>query len=479
MSSGEEQNMIKDITVPEIGEKIESGKVIGVLVAKGDKVDIDQPLIEFETDKAVVEIPSTEKGVVAEIKVQDGDEVKIGQVIVRIETDSDAAASGTEASPKEAVSPKQESREDNQVDERADEQSDVDQQEEADASRSVRSAAKPVSFDRSSKPVEKTEEESQSTPEESGSSGGGPSAAASPSVRRLARELGADINEVEGTGPGGRITMDDVKAHVKGIVTSQVSGARTAALSVGARDARPLPDFSKWGDIRREAMNRVRSITAESTGYAWNVVPHVTQFDQADVTDFEVFRQKYANAAEKAGGKLTITAVLLRVIAAALKKYPKFNASIDIDSQEIIYKDYYHIGMAVDTERGLLVPVIRDVDKKSIIELSAELTDLADRTRSKKVKPEEMEGGTFTISNQGSIGGVDFTPIVYWPQVAILGVSRSSVQPRYIDGAFKPRTILPLSLSYDHRLIDGADAARFLSWVAQAIEHPYLVFFEG
>ncbi|MCB2201794.1 2-oxo acid dehydrogenase subunit E2 [bacterium] len=462
--------MIKEITIPEIGEKIESGKVVGVLVSKGDSVDIDQPLIEFETDKAVVEIPSTEKGTVAEVTVKDGDEVKIGQVIVKIETNGDGAADTKADAPKEQPS-KQPEPEEASAEEQAAEEP---EQEEKPS----KSAAKAPAVESKAKQPEAEEPVSRQDDRDEAETPAS-EAPASPSVRRLARELGADVTEIRGTGPGGRITMEDVKAHVKEIITSRNGSGAPVHSPGGQRASRPLPDFSKWGDIRKEPMNRVRSITADSTAYAWNVVPHVTQFDRADVTDFEAFRQKYAKAAEKAGGKLTITAVLLKVMAAALKKYPQFNASIDTDSQEIIYKDYCHIGMAVDTDRGLLVPVLRDVDRKSIVDLAVELTDLAERTRTKKIKPEEMEGGTFTISNQGAIGGVDFTPIVYWPQVAILGVSRSSVQPRYIDGQFEARTILPLSLSYDHRIIDGADAARFLSWVAQALEHPFLVFFEG
>ncbi len=468
--------MIQEITIPEIGEKIESGKVVGVLVSTGDTVDIDQPLIEFETDKAVVEIPSTAKGTVTEISVKNGDEVRIGQVIVRIETDSESASTQKQPQPEPEKPPVSQDR-------AATAESETAAPKSRPAPKGIeKESAKPIAS-ASPDSEETTEDSGEETPEPRQSeelhepAEGEHAAPASPSVRRLARELGADINEVRGTGPGGRITVEDVKAHVKKIVTGHAT-AEPGGFGESSREGRALPDFSKWGDIRREPMSRVRSITADSTGYAWNVIPHVTQFDRADISEVEGFRRKYAKAAEKAGGKLTVTAILLKVIAAALRKYPKFNASIDPANQEIIYKDYCHLGMAVDTDRGLLVPVIRDVDRKSIIDLSAELTDIADRTRNKKIKPEELEGGTFTISNQGSIGGVDFTPIVYWPQVAILGVSRSSVQPTYIDGELKPRTILPLSLSYDHRLIDGADAARFLNWVVQALEHPLLVLFE-
>jgi pyruvate dehydrogenase E2 component (dihydrolipoamide acetyltransferase) len=247
-----------------------------------------------------------------------------------------------------------------------------------------------------------------------------------------------------------------------------------------AEGVKEMPDFSKWGDISRKPLSKVRSIIAGGTEQSWSLIPHVTQFDKADITDLEIFRKKYSKIAEKEGGKLTVTAIILKVIVAALKKYPRFNSSIDPQKGEIIYKEYYNIGMAVDTDRGLLLPVIRDVDKKSILDLSVELLELADRTRDKKVTPDEMEGGTFTISNQGGIGGTDFTPIVFWPQVAILGISRASKQPVYDEDeeTFKPRTVLPLSLSYDHRIIDGADAARFLRWVTEALEHPFLIDFE-
>jgi len=300
-------------------------------------------------------------------------------------------------------------------------------------------------------------------------------APASPSVRRLARELGADINRVPGTGPGGRISVEDVKAYVKDVVTGQSSQDG----GTGQRSARRLPDFARWGDIRREKMSRVRMVTSDSVGYSWNVVPHVTQFDRADISGFDAFRDKYGKLAEKAGGKLTITSVLIKILSAALQRFPKFNASIDVENGEIVYKDYCHIGMAVDTDRGLLVPVIRDVDKKSIVRLSADVVEMAGKARDKKINPDEMEGGTFTISNQGGIGGTNFTPIVLWPQVAILGVSRGSVEPEFVDGEFKPKTILPLSLSYDHRIIDGADAARFLRWVCEALENPLVMHLDS
>jgi pyruvate dehydrogenase E2 component (dihydrolipoamide acetyltransferase) len=427
--------MVKDIKIPNIGEKVESGLVVGVLVNVGDTVAVDQPLLELETDKAVVEIPSPEKGRIAEILVKVDDEVKIGQVIARIEVAGEGEATPEPPAP----APKEEP---------AGEKPEAVPEDETEA----------------------TEEEIDETAEEPPPSGA--LAPAAPSVRRLARELGADINRVTGTGPGGRISGDDVKAYVKKVMT----GVR--ALKAGERAHPELPDFSRWGDITREKMSKIRTLTAAAMSQSWNVVTRVTQFDEADITELETFRTKYKKQILQAGGKLTITAILVKVLAAALQRFPRFNASLDLDANEIIYKNYYHIGIAVDTDRGLIVPVIRNADKKSIRELAVDLTDLGERTRNKKIKPDELEGGTFTISNQGGIGGTNFTPIVYWPQAAILGVSRSHSHPGHIGEHIESRTILPLALSYDHRIVDGADAARFLHWVVDALEHPLLLSLE-
>ncbi|MGH8325048.1 MAG: 2-oxo acid dehydrogenase subunit E2 [Steroidobacteraceae bacterium] len=295
--------------------------------------------------------------------------------------------------------------------------------------------------------------------------------AAAPSVRRFARELGVEIGVVPGTGPGGRISVDDVKAYVKGITT----GARPAT---GA-SAVALPDFSKWGAVERQPMRAVRRKTAEHLAHAWFTIPAVTQHDKADITQLEDLRKQYAKRAEAAGGKLTVTAIALKVVSAALKVFPQFGASLDMARQEIIYKKYCHIGVAVDTDRGLLVPVIRDVDRKNIIELSVELNQAAERARAKKLTQDEMEGGVFTITNLGGIGGTYFSPIVNAPEGAILGISRGALEPVYRNGQFEPRLMLPVSLSYDHRLIDGADAARFVRWVAEALEQPFLLALQG
>jgi pyruvate dehydrogenase E2 component (dihydrolipoamide acetyltransferase) len=294
-------------------------------------------------------------------------------------------------------------------------------------------------------------------------------APAAPSIRRLARELGVDINHVSGRGPGGRISDADVKAHAKSLISQPVARAGAAL------PAAPLPDFTRWGDVERQAMSNVRRKTAEHLSYTWSTVPQVTQYDKADVTTLEELRKRYGKRAEEAGGKLTVTAVALRVVASALKIFPQFAASIDAGRNEIIYKRYFHIGVAVDTDRGLLVPVIRDADKKNIVELSVELAHVAEKARNRKLALEDMEGGVFTITNLGGIGGTAFSPIVNAPEVAILGISRASLEPVLVNGTFQSRKMLPLSLSYDHRLIDGADAARFLRWVAEALEQPFLL----
>ena len=293
---------------------------------------------------------------------------------------------------------------------------------------------------------------------------------AAPSVRRFAREVGVDLRLVEGSGPGGRIAEQDVKRYLKGL--SKPGHPPEPDLIADTSRSYPLPDFSRWGEIETVDISTVRRITAESMAQAWQVIPQVTQFDNADISNLNQWMAKAGRTLEKSGGRLTITAVLLKVLAQGLTHFPRFNASIDLSRQQIILKNYIHVGLAVATERGLLVPVIRDVTTKSIRQLALEMEDVVQRARTKRLAPDEMEGGTFTVSNQGGIGGNAFTPIVYWPQAAILGVSRSSIEPRYRDGEWQPRTILPLALSYDHRINDGADAARFLRWICDALEHP-------
>jgi pyruvate dehydrogenase E2 component (dihydrolipoamide acetyltransferase) len=304
-----------------------------------------------------------------------------------------------------------------------------------------------------------------------------PPAPAAPSVRRVARELGVEIHQVPGSGPGGRISAEDVKAFVKRVMSA--GGPRAVPLPGAVPAPAPLPDFSRWGGIERRPMRAVRRKTAEHLGQAWAQIPHVTQFDKADVTALEELRKRHAKEAEAAGGKLTMTAILVKAVGAALEAFPQFNASLDMASEELVLKKYVHVGIAVDTDRGLLVPVIRDVNQKNIVELSVELAQVSEKARAGKTTLEEMQGGCITITNLGGIGGTAFTPIVNHPEVAILGVSRAAFEPVYIDGTFQPRLMLPLSLSYDHRAIDGADGVRFLRWICEALEQPFLLSLRG
>jgi len=307
---------------------------------------------------------------------------------------------------------------------------------------------------------------------------------ASPSVRRLARELGVDISQVKGTGNNGKITEEDVKHFIK----NSLNDGDSVNKSIG-QEVMTIPTvksvIKNSQETQIEKMSKVRLITAKTLSHSWNTVPQVTQYDKADVTGLDEFRKKYGNAVKEKGGSLTVTSILVKAVTSALQKFPKFNCSIDLEEQSIYYKKYYNIGIAVDTDRGLLVPVIKNADRKSLTDISIELNILAEKARNKKITarnkkitPDEMSDGTFTISNLGGIGGIGFSPIVYAPQVAILGVSRSStsMEPVYSEGQFIPKMILPLSLSYDHRIIDGADAARFMRYICESLENPYILF---
>ena len=423
--------------LPELGESIESGDVVQVLVAVGDQIAAEQSVVELETDKAVVEVPSPVSGSVTAIHVAAGDKAAVGQLIVTLETDG--AATTNDAQPAAEMPLKSEP--------------------EPAAPPAVVETAVAVAVSPAPPPARETRSV----------------APAAPSVRRLAREIGVDIQEVPGSGPGGRVSAEDVKRYAR-TRPSDKPGAPPAATAPAAV---PLPDFSRWGEIERRPMSNVRRLTADQMARTWATVPQVTQYDQADITEIEKLRQQYAPKAVAAGGRLTITVIALKVVAAALKRFPQFNASVDMATHEVIYKQYYHVGVAVDTDRGLLVPVLRDVDSKNIIALAVELTQLAERARTRKTSLEEMQGGTFTVTNLGGIGGTGFSPILNAPEVAILGMARSRMEPVYTDGQFVPRLMLPLSLSYDHRLIDGADGARFLRWVAEALAQPFLLSLEG
>jgi pyruvate dehydrogenase E2 component (dihydrolipoamide acetyltransferase) len=450
-----------EFVLPELGEGMEAGDVVQVLVSVGESIAEEQPVLELETDKAVVEVPAPVGGTVKAIHVQAGDKAAVGQLLLTVETPAaTAAASAPRTAPPAAVSPPPPAVHD---DNRAATAKVVPRPPEPSAP----AAAAPPDQSRTAEPPAP---ERPSTPPR-------PAVPAAPSVRQLAREIGVDIHQVQGSGAGGRISVEDVKRHARDLHRRLAEQP-----SRGALPAMTLPDFTKWGAVERQPMSNVRRATAERMAQSWATIPHVTQFDKADITDVEELRQYYdAQRAKTAGGKLTITALVLKVVAAALKRFPQFNASIDMTTYEVIHKTYYHIGVAVDTDRGLLVPVIRHVDQKNMLELSVELAQLAERARSRKITLEEMQGGTFTITNLGGLGGTNFTPIINAPEVAILGLARSRMEPIYNDSTeqFTPRLMLPLALSYDHRLIDGADGVRFLRWVVEALQQPFLLALEG
>jgi pyruvate dehydrogenase E2 component (dihydrolipoamide acetyltransferase) len=460
-----QQQKASEFRLPELGENIAQGDLVRLMIAPGAKVSEGQPVMELETDKAVVEVPSSVSGVVKEVKVKEGEKIKVGQVIFTLEgAAAPSAPAQQKSAPVEHVSGQHGARLAFQAAIRAEGKT----EEQALPPDQPQQAAPAFSMPTQLGKVAGTEHR-QPIP-------------AAPHVRRLAREIGVDIYEVKGSGPGGRIGEDDVKAHAKTLLSAAATAAQ-AQPRAGHFGQPQLPDFARWGKIERVSMRGVRRKTAEHLAESWNTIPHVTQHDRADITELEQLRARFAPKAEEAGGKMTVTAIALKVCAAALKVFPQFNASIDIEKEEIVYKQYISIGVAADTDRGLLVPVIRDVDKKNIVELAVELSQLSKKARDKKLAPEDMQGGTFTITNLGGIGGIGFTPIVNHPEVAILGLSRSRMEPEWIahktGGKFEPRLILPLSLSYDHRLIDGADAARFLRWIAEAFEQPFLLSVQG
>lgn len=444
-----QSHSLYEFKIPALGENIPEAQITKVLVKSGDKISQDQIVLEIETDKATVEIPAEVGGIVKEVKVKDGDKVPVGSVAFTMES-SDSVIEN-ESKPVEEKSSEKviDTTTDKTSQPKAENRQPILPKEHTHMPQTI-SVPKDIS-----KVV----------------------VPAAPSVRRFAREIGIEISNVRGSGPGGRISIEDVKSFAKNLNQQiQKGGIVGTGVSIPKET---LPDFSKWGEIDRQPMSNIRRKTAEHLSYAWATIPHVTQFDKADITELEKLRKQFGKKVEEAGGKLTVTGILLKVIASAMKVFPQFNSSVDMEKNEIVFKKYFNLGIAVDTDRGLLVPVIRDVDKKNITQISVELNEISKKARDKKLSLEEMQGGCFTISNLGGIGGTYFTPIVNSPEVAILGVSKSAYEPVYIDGEFKPRLMMPLSLSYDHRIIDGADAIRFLRWVVNALENPFLLSLEG
>jgi pyruvate dehydrogenase E2 component (dihydrolipoamide acetyltransferase) len=416
-----------DVKLPKLGEGADSGVVVNIFVKEGDQVARNQAILELENEKAVASIPSTAAGVVTKIHVKAGDKVSIGQRLISVDDGGQPSASAPSAK---------------------------------------RTAAELAPAPEA--PAEEAAEEAAEAGEEVSRPVAAP--VASPSIRKLARELGLDLSRVRGSEPGGRIVVGDLRAYIARL---QKAAVKPKAAAAGAAPARPVAepvDFSKWGPVRKQALTPLRQVIARRMWENWNAIPHVTQFDDADFTRLNELRKKYAAAYEQKRVKLTLTPLVLKALAGTLQKHPIFNSSLDEAAQEIVLKDYFHIGIAVDTEQGLIVPVIRDVDKKSVFDLAKELEQLAQKARDRKVSGDELKGGTFTISNQGAIGGAHFTPIVNKPEVAILGLGRGAMKPVVRDGKVEIRMMTPLGLSYDHRVIDGGAAARFIVDLVKAME---------
>ncbi len=444
-----------EFKVPELGEGVDSATVAKVLVNEGDAIRKDQPVVELESDKAVAEVPCDTAGTIETVHVAEGEEVKIGQTLLTISQQSQESADS-------APEPSEEGEEKTT---KSDEQ-EPRRQEEKGETRAPKPSPKPA---KAKSEPEEEEEEAAAPAANQGTPLTTVPVPAAPSVRRFAREIGVDISNVQSTGSNGRISIEDVKDH------SRTNRQRAE----GAPAERELPDFSRWGETRREPMSKVRRLTAQRVAESWRRIPHVTQFDKADITELENTRKRAAAAAaEGSATRLSLTAVLVKIVGRALHQFPRFNASVEMATQEIVYKQYINIGIAADTERGLVVPVVRDVDRKSIAELSAELDDLIGRARQGTLSADQMQGGNFSISNAGALGGGAFTPIVNWPEAAILGVGRAKTEAVRIDGDFVPRQILPMALSYDHRLIDGADGVRFLRWIVEALEDPIALLWQ-
>jgi len=410
-----------DVKLPKLGEGADSGVVVNVFVKEGDQVARDQAILELENEKAVASVPSTAAGVVTKIYVKAGDKISVGQRLISLSGGDQPVVAAAPAA--KGAAPEQEPE--TPVEESA-----------AEAGEEI---PKPMAA-----PV------------------------ASPSIRRLARELGIDLSKVRGSEAGGRIVTSDIRAYIARLQKA-ADKPKVAATALAKTTAESI-DFSKWGPVTRKPLTQLRQVIARRMWENWNAIPHVTQFDNADFTRLNELRKKFASAYEKKGVRLTLTPLVLKALVGTLKKHPIFNSSLDEVAQEIVLKEYFHIGIAVDTEQGLIVPVIRDVDKKNVFDLAKELEQLAQRARDRKVTAEELKGGTFTITNQGAIGSAHFTPIINKPEVAILGLGRGAMKPVARDGKVEVRMMTPLGLSYDHRVIDGGAAARFMVDLVVALQ---------
>ncbi len=442
-----------EFKLPDLGEGITEADVLKVYVSPGDTVAVDQPIVEIETEKATLDVPSGVAGTVSAVLVRMGQTIPVGAPLIEVGAGTPSAgAPAPAAAPAVPVAPP--------------------------------APAQPAPAPVAEAPVPPTAPTTPPAPvAPAPASAKAGSVSASPSVRKLAREVGVDIGSVTGTGPGARITDNDVKrAARERVMTPAPAPASTGGDEVHrSAEGRLLPDFTQWGEVTREPLSRLRRTVARNMVQSWTEIPHVHLYDRADITAMEEMRQQFKARATAVGGTLTISVMMLKVIAAALRAHPRLNASLDTHANELVLKDYVHIGVAVDTERGLVVPKIEDVDQKNIIELSVELSGIAERARKNELTLEEMRGSTFTVTNLGSFGIGHFDPIINWPEVAVMGLGRAQ-QTAVWDATSKtwePKLLMPLSLGHDHRIIDGADGARFLTWIVEAIKNPLLMALEG
>ena len=465
-----------EFTLPDLGEDIDEADILKVLVAEGDTVTLEQPILEIETEKATLDVPSSVAGVITAIHVSEGDTITPGQLIISVGEVAGAAAPATpEAPPAEAPA------------EAASETPAEATPDPVPAAATPEAAAAPA--EEPAPVAEAPATELPATPAIEAPPAVVPASSAgifaAPAVRKFAREIGVDVSQVAGSGPGGRISEDDVKAYARALVATAAAAAAAPASAGHAAfpvlyDPRPLPDFEQFGTVRREKLSRLRRTVARNMTQAWLEMPHVTLQLTADITDMEALRQQYKAEARAAGGNLTVSVFVLKILAAALKAQPLLGTSFDTETNELIYKDYVHIGVAVDTERGLVVPVIRNVDEKNIIQLSIELNEVAERARTNTLTLDDSRGGTFTLTNLGSLGTGFFSPVINPPEVAVLGVGRAQWTPVLDDNKeWQPRLMMPMSLSHDHRVIDGADGARFMQWIQNAIDNPMMLALEG
>jgi pyruvate dehydrogenase E2 component (dihydrolipoamide acetyltransferase) len=464
-----------DFKLPAVGENVDKADVGSLRVSVGDVIAADQVVMEIETDKAVFELPCPHAGKITKIHVKPGESVDEGSVLLTI----DETAAGSRGQATGGAAPAaQEAPQANKKEVQAPGSSAASASKREQPPAPQPAAPRPAAA--VATPAAATQQPAAgraqaASPEGPGEGEEAIPAPAGPATRRLARELGVDLHQVEGTGPGGRITSEDVQAYVRNRLA-----AHDGAPAAGGIAVPPLPDFAQFGPVERQPLNKIMRVAAGNLSVAWNVIPHVTQHELADVTELEAARRRYSQSsvASEGGPKITMTVLAMKAVVSALKTFPRFNASFDQARGEVVVKRYYNIGVAVDTENGLLVPVIRAVDMKSVVQLAGELTEVAGKARERKLVPADLQGGSFTITNLGGIGGTYFTPIVNYPEVAILGMSRTSQQQVLVGGKPEIRLMLPLSLSYDHRVINGADAARFIVKLAGLLSDPFQLMSE-